>query len=157
MILILYSSLINFSSCSFFSGASYEYIRFISEKDSLDFEKNCKGQKDFGYYYLYAENYDGSINITISFPETTRFNFIYIPYDYNTFIMVNFKNLNKIYKCSSFIGSGKIYLESVPDSFFSQLSGSFEGILLNTQDHSESLRIDSGEFLFYFNQQEMKR
>lgn len=157
MILILYFFLINFNSCSFFSGTSYEYIRFISGKDSLDFENKCKGQKDLGYYYLYAENYDGSINITISFPETTRFNFIYIPYDYNTFIMVNFKNLNKIYKCSSYTGNGKIYLESVPDSFFSQLSGSFEGILLNAQDPSDSLLIDSGEFLFYFNQQEVTR
>jgi len=109
-----------------------------------------------GYYYLYGENEDSSVNIIISFPDTTRFNYIYIPYDYNTYIVINFKRSGKIYKCSSYLGNGKIYIESSPDSFFSQLAGTFEGVLLNTLDYNDSLTVSFGEFLFYFNQQEMK-
>ncbi|KUK51345.1 MAG: hypothetical protein QME48_08325 [bacterium] len=107
-----------------------------------------------GYYYLYGENEDRSVSVVISFPDTTRFNYIYIPYDYNTYIIINFKSSAKIYKCSSYLGYGKIYIESSPDSFFNQLAGTFEGVLLNTEDYKDSLKVEYGEFLFYFNQQE---
>ncbi len=113
-------------------------------------ENECKGEMDEGYYYLYGENKEQNINAIMVFPITNEYKIIYIPHDYQTSITVNFKNEKKVYICSFFSGNGKIFLENVPDSFFNQLSGNFEGKFVNVDNNLDTLIVENGEFLFYF-------
>lgn len=140
----------SFSSCSLFS-TNYEYARFTESSVEYTLEFETKNYIDEGgYYCLNAQDSINTLQIVIIIPSDEYLSTIYIPYDNYSEIRIYRKSEGKIYSASSVTGFAQINIEEHPDSTFNQLSGTFSGELVNIDDESDTLKINSGYFLYMF-------
>lgn len=149
-ILILFLSLSVFESCSLFSG-NYEGMEFTT--DSIFHELyDSQGNfiDDMGYYFLEAESTDDSLLLRMRFPAYRNEYVFNLPYDNYTEICLCMTNDSLWYTASSAAGNGVIIVDQYPDSLFNELRGNFHCELVNTADESDTLRIESGAFVFIF-------
>ncbi|MDY6787978.1 MAG: hypothetical protein SVK54_07625 [candidate division WOR-3 bacterium] len=105
---------------------------------------------DNGYYHLEATDSLNSNSIIMIFP-SSRGEFVYtIPFDGMTSIRIMMEDSQRTYSCSSSEGEGEIYVETHPDSLFSELSGTFNCRMVNISEPSDTLYVSSGTFRFVF-------
>lgn len=147
--LILSVFILIFSACNL-SQTGYEGIEFMADSVYNDLRYNTLNTIASGYYQLEATDSTESKLFTIIFPAYDIPDIYSIPYDAYTEIRYYDISNNLIYRASSAAGSGMIIKENAPDSVFNQLSGTFEGELININDNSDTLHVNEGYFLFLF-------
>ena len=128
----------------------YEGIEFSMDSTFVALKYNTLNHISAGYYNLEATNEGENYLLSIIFPAYEFIDVYSIPYDNYTEIRYYDIDNGNVYSASALRGSGMIIKESEPDSIFNQLSGTFEGILINNSDITDSLFISEGYFIFVF-------
>ncbi|MFO8061842.1 MAG: hypothetical protein R6U31_02830 [bacterium] len=147
VILLLF--LISFNSCILGNGG-YEGIEAATRRGDFAFKHNTVKMIDNGYYHLEATDSLNHNSIIMIFP-SGKGEFVYtIPFDGMTSIRIMMEDSHKTYSCSSSEGEGEIYVETHPDSLFSELSGTFNCRMVNVSESSDTLYVNSGTFRFVF-------
>lgn len=135
----------------FLNSGRYEYVRFST--GSIEYYLDAKTNNyldETGYYSMHAEDSSGRWSVDIVLPEEPFGGIIYIPGDNYTEIRMRDNEVSKSYSASSNMGIAEVKIESLPDSVFKELSGSFSGLLVDVENSSDTLKIESGYFIFVF-------
>lgn len=148
-VLIISAFILIFNSCNL-SQTGYEGIEYMADSVYYNLRYNTLNTITSGYYQMEATDSSESILFTIIFPAYDINDIYSIPYDANTEIRYYDIDNNTVYRASSSEGSGMIIKETEPDSVFNQLSGTFEGRLINMNDETDTLFVSEGYFLFLF-------